>query len=121
MMAGVVTDVAAMQAAANHVESVNGELHQLLGSSPGESEVVELLGGLRNEVEGSRVSWEGEAQASFQALMLRYDDASRRLHERLGNIAELIRQNGRGYDTTNQDFTSTLGGVDVGGGSLNLG
>ncbi|QXQ14623.1 WXG100 family type VII secretion target [Skermania piniformis] len=107
-MAGVVTDVAAMQAAANHVESVNGELHQ-------------LLGGLRNEVEGSRVSWEGEAQASFQALMLRYDDASRRLHERLGNIAELIRQNGRGYDTTNQDFTSTLGGVDVGGGSLNLG
>ncbi len=106
-MAGVITDVGAMQAAAGHVESVNGELQQ-------------LLSGLRGEVEGSRASWEGEAQVSFQSLMQRYDDASRRLHEKLQNIADLIRQNGRGYDTTNQDFTSTLGNVGVGGESLNL-
>lgn len=105
-MTGVIADVAAMQAAAGHVESVNGELERLLRR-------------LRGEAEDSRASWEGEAQVAFQSLMQRYDDASLRLHQRLQTIADLIRQNGRGYDTTNQDFTSTLGNVG-GGGSLNL-
>ncbi|MCX5043931.1 WXG100 family type VII secretion target [Aldersonia sp. NBC_00410] len=97
---GVTTDVAAMEAAANHVETVNGQLDGLIRS-------------LKSRCEGAAGNfWEGGASVQFQSLMTRYDDASKRLHQSLDTISQQIRANGKGYDSTeqaNQDAIHSAG------------
>jgi WXG100 family type VII secretion target len=103
-MASVITDVAQMEAAAGHVESVDAELQG-------------IINGLRGRAEASAASWQGGAQVAFQSLMTRYDDASRRLQESLADIAERIRANGKGYAASEEANAQAIGSV---GGSLNL-
>ncbi|WP_245672696.1 WXG100 family type VII secretion target [Aldersonia kunmingensis] len=96
---GVTTDVAAMEAAASHVETVNGQLDA-------------TIRGLKARCEGSAGNWEGGAATQFQNLMVRYEEASKRLHTSLDTIASQIRANGKGYDAAeqaNQDAISQAG------------
>ncbi|WP_072687336.1 WXG100 family type VII secretion target [Rhodococcus marinonascens] len=98
-MAGVVTDVGQMEAAANHVETVNAQLQS-------------TINGLKGRCEESSSAWAGGAQNAFQALMVRYADASRRQQESLADIAVKIRENGKGYDAAeqaNQDAIHSAG------------
>ena len=111
-MAAVSTDVSAMQAAAGHVENVNGQMQTIIGQ-------------LRADAEGIGSSWQGTAAASFHTLMARYDESSRKLQQVLADIADNIRKNGVGYDSREQDNLHSLnhaasgGGLDVGPG-LNI-
>ncbi|AOW92102.1 hypothetical protein BFN03_03635 [Rhodococcus sp. WMMA185] len=105
-MAGVVTDVAQMQAAAGHVEDVNAQLQA-------------TINGLKDRCEASRESWEGSAQAAFAQLMVRYGDASRRLQQALDETATKIRENGKGYDAAEQANMEAIHAAGA-SGSLDL-
>ncbi|WP_348536564.1 WXG100 family type VII secretion target [Nocardia cyriacigeorgica] len=105
MMSGNVrNDAASMEAGANHVDTVNQALQ-------GELKTVEGL------VQGSRDSWEGEAQAAFDQVMLDYKDASNRLHQALEEIEAGIRSNGKNFTAAEEDNKSRVASV---GSSLNI-
>lgn len=106
-MAGVITDVAAMNAAAGHVEQVNGSLHSIIGA-------------LAAEAQGAQPFFKGGAGNEFQNLMNRYNDASKRLNDALAEIAVKIRENGKGYDNAEQTNRDAI--VQAGNsGSLDIG
>lgn len=78
-----------IEAAAKHVETVNGELQTQISN-------------LRNLVDGSGAFWAGDAEVAFKRLMDGYDASSRKVHESLGEIAQNIRKNAQGYDQQEQ-------------------
>lgn len=55
---------------------------------------------IQQVAESTRSYWTGDAQRGFDDLMLRYDDAQRRLTEALSAIAVNIRDNAKNYETT---------------------
>ncbi|WP_459549347.1 WXG100 family type VII secretion target [Nocardia sp. X0981] len=89
MAGNVTTDLAAMETAAKHVETVNSQLQ-------GE------LGNVRNIVASSEGAWKGGAAATFLKVMADYDSQSKKLHDVLAEIAVLIRENGKGYTEAEQ-------------------
>ncbi|WP_308114883.1 WXG100 family type VII secretion target [Rhodococcus opacus] len=78
-----------IEIAANHVDTVNGELDTQIRN-------------LRHLVEGSSSVWTGTAQGAFIQLMERYDSSSAKLHQSLADIAGKIRASGQGYDQSEQ-------------------
>jgi WXG100 family type VII secretion target len=58
------------------------------------------LSAVRGKVEGSYSVWSSDSSAQFVLLMQKYDDASNKLHTSLGEIADNLRANAKGYDTT---------------------
>ncbi|WP_342319045.1 WXG100 family type VII secretion target [Corynebacterium mayonis] len=64
--------------------------------------------------ESTRAFWSGQAQRSFDELMVRYDDAQRRLAEALGAIASNIRDNARHFEDTDAANTSDITSVGAG-------
>lgn len=110
MAGNVTTDVAAMETAAKHVETVNDSLQTELGN-------------VRNIVAGSQGNWEGTAALAFRRIMDDYDRQTRALHDVLGEIAVLIRENGKGYtqaEQANQDAINALGASTELGSSLKI-
>ena len=103
---GLSTDVAAMNTAADHVTQVNEQLQGTINN-------------LRTRCEGAAGNWEGGAAVKFQDLIVRYNDASNRMRESLVTISDQIRQNGKGYDESdqaNQDAITQAGasgGLDI--------
>ncbi|MDY5786421.1 MULTISPECIES: WXG100 family type VII secretion target [unclassified Corynebacterium] len=67
--------------------------------------------------ESTRSFWSGEAQRSFDDLMVRYDSAQARLSEALAAIATNIRDNAHhfeGVDASNtDDFRSISAGLPL--------
>ncbi|MEV0945860.1 WXG100 family type VII secretion target [Rhodococcus sp. NPDC049939] len=105
-MGNLETDVQQMEAAVNHVETVNSQLQGAISR-------------LKTRCDESAASWQGGAQKAFMDLMVRYGDASSRMHASLDEIAMKIRENKKGYDATeqaNQDAIHAAGAS----GSLNL-
>ncbi|NLU81764.1 WXG100 family type VII secretion target [Rhodococcus sp. HNM0569] len=93
-MGDLVASPEAIAAASGHVTNVRDQLD-------GE------IRNVRDACESSRAFWEGEAAAAFTSLMERYDNASRKQHEALSEIAEKIKDSGRGYsDADQQNLTS---------------
>ncbi len=105
-MAGVITDVGAMQAAAGHVRTVNDSLAGTIRS-------------LGDRCQGAAGSWEGGAAVQFQSLMQRYNDASAKMQQSLSVIADKIEQNGKGYDATEQSHQDAINSAGQ-SGSLDL-
>ena len=58
--------------------------------------------------ESTRSYWVGNAQRSFDDLMVRYDDAQRRLSEALRDIANNIRDNAKHYEHADVSTTESL-------------
>ena len=92
------TEADVMRNAANNVDdthdSVNAELNRL-----------------QDVAQSTRDYWSGSAQASFDDLMVRFDDAERRLSEALGDIASNIRDNAGNFedvDATNSDAFANI-------------
>ncbi|EFK54952.1 WXG100 family type VII secretion target [Corynebacterium genitalium ATCC 33030] len=97
-MSNMQTEADVMRAAAKEVETTNEEIN-------GE------LNRLQTLAEGARSHWGGTAQVSFNELMMRYDDAERRLGEALTAIAMNIRDNAGNYEdveATNADSFSSI-------------
>ncbi|MDD7582539.1 WXG100 family type VII secretion target [Corynebacterium sp. 32222D000AT] len=99
------TEAEVMQATAGHVDSTNEEVQ-------GE------LTRLHNVVEGTRASWEGRAQLSFDNLMQRYNASAQQLREALSAISDNIRSNARNFDDVEAQNAQVLN--NVGGAGLAL-
>jgi WXG100 family type VII secretion target len=83
------TQTPQMQQAATKVDDVNSEVRSLLNS-------------LQSQVQGVQAHWTGQAAATFQALMLRYDADAQKLAQALTGISEQIRMSGQAYAAQDQ-------------------
>lgn len=101
----VVADLAAMETAAKHVETVNGQM---------QTEIARV----RDIVAGSQGNWVGAAAGAFVKIMADYDQKARQLSDVLAEIAVQIRENGRGYDAQEQ---ANLAAMNAAGASGDLG
>ncbi|MHA2788097.1 WXG100 family type VII secretion target [Corynebacterium sp. S7] len=79
------TEADVMREAANHTDNVNDSVSQELARV---QDVAQSTSGF----------WQGAAQSTFSSLMVRYDDAERRLSEALRDIALNIRDNASNYE-----------------------
>jgi WXG100 family type VII secretion target len=80
---------------ADHVESVNAEMKRAIDM-------------IRTEAENVKGSWTGTASASFQQLMVQYNDNATKLYTTLQGIADGIRQNGKAYDSSEETNRDSL-------------
>ncbi|KAA0021488.1 WXG100 family type VII secretion target [Antrihabitans cavernicola] len=98
-MSKVVSDVAAMQASATHVDLIHDEL----------SKVMQAI-----DSEVHAADWKGSAAIAMVALNARYTDAMAKLNQSLSEIAQNIRANGKGYsdaEQSNEDLVKQLQGA----------
>lgn len=84
-----------MRAAADRTDDTNADVNREIDR-------------VQQVAEATRGYWVGNAQRSFDDLMLRYDDAQRRLSEALSAIAVNIRDNAKNYETTDATNTDSL-------------
>lgn len=103
-MSQFTTEVSQMNTAAQHVQTVNQQVHSLLTS-------------LKSEVSSVGSHWKGAAQVSFTELMARYDANATKLNQALQGISEQIQQAGTSYNTEDTTHEASFKSV---GGSLNL-
>ena len=78
------------------------------------SEVQSELSRLRGVVDGLRGAWSGQAQASFDELMQRWDTNAKDLSDALTSISENIRANARAFE--NMETSNVQSFNHVGGG-----
>jgi WXG100 family type VII secretion target len=83
------TQTAQMQQAAGKVDDVNNEVRS-------------LLSGLQGQVESVQAAWQGRAAATFQQIMVRYNEDATKLSQALEGISEQIRGSGTSYATQDQ-------------------
>lgn len=89
------TEADVMRAAADRTDETNADVNREIDR-------------IQQVAESTRGFWAGRAQASFDELMLRYDDAQRRLSEALADIAVNIRDNAKHYENTDATNTDNL-------------
>ena len=96
------TEAEVMRAAADRTDDTNADVNREIDR-------------IQQVAESTRNFWVGNAQRSFDELMVRYDDAQKRLSEALTAIAANIRDNAKHYestDATNTDsFRQLAGGL----------
>ena len=78
------------------------------------NEVQSELSRLRGVVDGLRGSWSGQAQASFDQLMQRWDTNAKDLSDALTSISENIRANAHAFENVEISNVQSLN--HVGGG-----
>jgi len=78
------------------------------------NEVQSELSRLRGVVDGLRGSWSGQAQASFDQLMQRWDTNAKDLSDALTSISENIRANAHALENVETSNVQSLN--HVGGG-----
>ncbi|MEH0146587.1 WXG100 family type VII secretion target [Corynebacterium sp. Q4381] len=86
------TEADVMRSTADRADAVNADVNREIDR-------------IQEVAQSVRSSWEGRAQQSFDQLMVRYDDAQRRLTEALSDISGNIRDNAKHYENT--DVTTT--------------
>lgn len=89
------TEAEVMRAAADRTDDTNANVNREIDR-------------IQQVAESTRNYWVGNAQRSFDELMLRYDDAQRRLGEALTAIAANIRDNAKHYESTDATNTDSL-------------
>jgi WXG100 family type VII secretion target len=103
-MTGFNTEAATMAQAAGRVSDVN-------------SQITTELRTLFGSVEAVRSHWTGEAAATFQQLMVRWNDDSTKLNQALAVISEQIAVSGKAYsasdDANMQTITSAGSGLNL--------
>lgn len=99
------TEADVMRTAANNVDTTNDQ-------------VVTELGRLQNVAQSTRSFWEGDAQVKFDALMVRFDDAERRLSEALRGIATNIRDNAVHFEDVEATNADSFAHIETAGLSL---
>ncbi|WP_158881233.1 WXG100 family type VII secretion target [Amycolatopsis anabasis] len=57
---------------------------------------------LRGEIEATQAGWDGEAAQAFQNIMMRFNEAGRKLNHALFGIGELLEQAGSTYQASEQ-------------------
>ena len=97
------TEAEVMRAAADRTDDTNADVNREIDR-------------VQQVAEATRGYWVGNAQRSFDDLMLRYDDAQRRLSEALSAIAVNIRDNAKHYEHTDVTTTEGLDRISAGSG-----
>ncbi|WKD56904.1 WXG domain conatining protein [Corynebacterium capitovis DSM 44611] len=95
------TEAEVMRSAADHVDDTN-------------SNVNAEIDRVQSVAESTRSFWSGAAQRSFDELMVRYDDAQRRLGEALSAIAVNIRDNAKNYEHVDASNTDDFRSISAG-------
>ncbi|WJY67364.1 WXG100 family type VII secretion target [Corynebacterium auris] len=95
------TEADVMRSAAERVDETN-------------SNVNTEIDRVQQVAESTRSFWAGEAQRSFDELMVRYDDAQRRLGEALSAIAVNIRDNAKNYEGVDASNTDDFRSISAG-------
>ncbi|BDT85115.1 WXG100 family type VII secretion target [Nocardia cyriacigeorgica] len=85
----VKSDLAAMQAAVNHINSVKGQLDAEINN-------VETL------CQGIRTAWEGQAKGSFDKVMADFQNANNKMNQALDEFATQIKETQVGYTEQEQ-------------------
>ena len=98
------TEAATMAQAASRVTDVNNQIH---------AELRTLFGA----VEGVQAHWSGQAAASFQQLMARWQEDSTKLSQALNGISEQIAASGKTYTASDESNQQSLRSA---GSGLNL-
>ncbi len=98
------TEAATMAQAASHVSDVNAQITAELRT-------------LFNSVEAVQAHWSGQAAASFQQLMARWNEDSTKLNQALAGISEQIGASGKAYSASDEANNSTIRNA---GSGLNL-
>jgi WXG100 family type VII secretion target len=83
------TEAATMAQAATRVTDVNNQIN---------TELRTLFGA----VEGVQAHWSGPAAASFQQLMMRWQEDSAKLSQALNGISEQISASGKTYQASDE-------------------
>lgn len=73
-----------------------------------DQEIQGVLTNLYNALAPLPGQWRGDASASFQQLLQRYQDAARRLAVALQGIGDTLAQTQRNYDTTEETNTTGM-------------
>ena len=89
------TEAEVMRAAADRTDDTNANVNREIDR-------------IQQVVESTRNYWVGNAQRSFDALMMRYDDAQKRLSEALTAISANIRDNAKHYESTDATNTDSI-------------
>lgn len=89
------TEAEVMRAAADRTDDTNANVNREIDR-------------IQQVVESTRNYWVGNAQRSFDDLMMRYDDAQKRLSEALTAISANIRDNAKHYESTDATNTDSL-------------
>ena len=89
------TEAEVMRAAADRTDDTNAHVNREIDR-------------IQQVVESPRNYWVGNAQRSFDDLMMRYDDAQKRLSEALTAISANIRDNAKHYESTDATNTDSL-------------
>lgn len=89
------TEAEVMRAAADRTDDTNANVNREIDR-------------IQQVVECTRNYWVGNAQRSFDDLMMRYDDAQKRLSEALTAISANIRDNAKHYESTDATNTDSL-------------
>ena len=89
------TEAEVMRAAADRTDDTNANVNREIDR-------------IQQVVESARNYWVGNAQRSFDDLMMRYDDAQKRLSEALTAISANIRDNAKHYESTDATNTDSL-------------
>lgn len=76
------------------------------------------LSTLRDNIEATRAGWEGEAAKAFNNVMMRFDEAGRRLNGALQGIAELLEQAGSKYQASEAQQQELINSINKGFGVL---
>ena len=89
------TEAEVMRAAADRTDDTNANVNREIDR-------------IQQVVESTRNYWVGNAQRSFDDLMMRYDDAQKRLSEALTASSANIRDNAKHYESTDATNTDSL-------------
>ena len=89
------TEAEVMRAAADRTDDTNANVNREIDR-------------IQQVVESTRNYWVGNAQRSFDDLLMRYDDAQKRLSEALTAISANIRDNAKHYESTDATNTDSL-------------
>lgn len=97
------TEADVMRSAAGHVDATNDS-------------VISELNRLQDVAQSTRSYWSGTAQTSFDQLMVRFDDAERRLSEALRAIATNIRDNAANFEDVDSVNAESFARVNASAG-----
>lgn len=100
---GLRTEAEVMRQAANHTDTVNDSVSQELAR-------------VQDVAQSTTGFWQGTAQSTFSSLMVRYDEAERRLAEALRDIAINIRDNASNYEEAEAINADAFKTIDPGEG-----
>ncbi len=92
------TEIATMQAAAEHVREVNAQVQTLLSN-------------LLQRLEALYATWKGEGATSFHSLKQRWLDDAQKLNQALMRISEAIDKNRTQYMASEEAAKTGFGNV----------